>query len=1112
VVNLERSKIILAVVVGIAAVGIVWKVGFAPIEPAKINGGEPKPIGEPNKPADGNQPIARADANAPKTTVEVAKTDVRSEPNGPPSRGGRREFGGFGGPPGGTQEPNRPPEVVAAAQPPKPAEPNGPGGEPMELLNLRDVEMKMIIQKIADWTGKVVIPHDEAMKQKITIYSAEKLPRSKALAHIYSALRMKGYVAEHMDNAIYLTPIKDAKLGFVPTIKEDQPLAMLENKEQVVQKFFRLQNYKPTQMSNVVQPLIGDYGYVSADETTGTLLVIDTVANLMRIEQIINQFDVPEAGVGGTVTDIIKITHGDPSEIVQLLRTLLGQTSSTGRSSRGGFDGGFRGFEGQMGPRPSPASTSSSSSSTGSRGSATTVTVGSSPVPAVLIPEQRRKWIIVKATPEDLEQIRKWVEQLDRAEPVESEYETIPVTYADVEEVADGINQALSEMPGLELKPSVLIQPLQQSRQIMVFGRKDLREMVRKLVLEVDIPPGTFETRHFPLKHADPAVIKTNIEELFGTGSTSSGSSRGGGYSVIYNYGGSRRSTPASGDTVKVIAYETIKQVTVVAAPEKMEQIAKQIEEWDKPLDVKQVKPVIIELRNSDPVQLAELLNTLFSEKTTGRTSFFDLYFGTTSEQKKIVGPLYGQLTFEDVPGTKKIIVISKIPEAYDVIRQLVLDLDRQEMAEIPKVITLKYADPEDLSERLNAMFNEPGTTAPIRLTTEGLSAYSMESSNTSSSSGSSSSSSSNQNQSQQQSNRYTPPWSGAGARRTTTTTDSQPISNVIGKIRFVPDPHTKAILVLAPPEFQDEIEKLITQLDKPGKQVMIKAIVMEVDHTKMTSLGVELSTNPSAFGTLGENAIQALASLTNIGRGGATSSELTRATTTMSTANSQGSGTALGLGTDVYAVVDFLIKKTNAKVLNQQTLWTKDNQEASFFKGEKVAFYGSSTTSATAGNTQNFTFERVGMTLRARPSITPESNVDMIVNVVMSQLASDLVNAQPVRTEMDTTTNMIVKSGQSLLLGGILFQKDSIIQRKLPGLGDLPGVGRLFRHENLIQSNSEMLVFITPYVVETTESPLPEAVKEAQGRLDEFTGQLKQTVEKMEGSLPGNKQEDKIE
>ena len=74
---------------------------------------------------------------------------------------------------------------------------------------------------------------------------------------------------------------------------------------------------------------------------------------------------------------------------------------------------------------------------------------------------------------------------------------------------------------------------------------------------------------------------------------------------------------------------------------------------------------------------------------------------------------------------------ISKIPEAYDVIEQLIRDLDSEEMGEIPAVIILKYADPEDLCERLNAMFAEAGTSAPIKRTIQGLSEYSMETSGT---------------------------------------------------------------------------------------------------------------------------------------------------------------------------------------------------------------------------------------------------------------------------------------------------------------------------------------------------------------------------------------------
>jgi hypothetical protein len=79
-------------------------------------------------------------------------------------------------------------------------------------------------------------------------------------------------------------------------------------------------------------------------------------------------------------------------------------------------------------------------------------------------------------------------------------------------------------------------------------------------------------------------------------------------------------------------------------------------------------------------------------------------------------------------------------------------------------------------------------------------------------------------------------------------------IQFAIGRVRFVPEPHTKSIMVLAPPEFIDAIRELINTLDVPGKQVVIEAIVVEVEHTKVTSLGIELSTNPQAFGTLADD------------------------------------------------------------------------------------------------------------------------------------------------------------------------------------------------------------------------------------------------------------------
>lgn len=1276
VIKVERSKILISIIVGFAALLIIWRVGFYPPVPRPVEKiaeteteNETEAAIEPEKPAeiqkqdDINEPQVVSDANELRVAFDV----------------------------------NEPERFAKLTTPYESAESN----EPMEYINLKEVQMKDIIKKLADWTGKVIIPTEEAMKQKVTIYAPDKLPRSKALARIYSALRMKGYVAEHSDETIYLKPLTDAKLGEVPTIAADYPLAKIENKDQVVQKFFKLQNYSPAQMGEIILPLIGEYSYISADEGTSSLFVIDTVGNLIRIEKIIEQFDVLEAEQ--TVTEIFEIRHGNPEEIVRLLESLLmdGRSSSirgSGRGSRPSFGGGG---PPSFGPRPaSESSTPSSSSKTPSKktstkgGTATSVTVGTSQAPivlipepkqnwiiakaspadikligewiekldksvqtvitdyplarienknqmvqkfyklenynpgqmaqvvgplltdngyvsadettrqllvidtvenlmriemvieqfdvpeaeqsvteifeirhgdpseivqmlrmlitgesstssrslgrsssssrsgssnrsssyrpsssygrssydrdrgssgagssvvvgstqglVVLIPEPRRKWIIAKASAEDMKKIDEWITKLDMEEPVSSEYEVVQLMYADPGEVQSSVEDGFKDLPGTEFLPNILIQPLQQTRQVVVFGRKDLREIVKKMIEEIDIPPGQFETRHFKLKYADPDQIKTNIEGLFGEESLTTSSSR---YTSYYGSRSSRGvgGTP-SANTVKVISYISLKQVTVIASPENIEEIAKQIAEWDVPLDVEEVKPRIIELYNSDPVQMADLLTMLFTEETGGRgLSIYDILFGRgTEEKQKIVGPLYGQLTFEDVPGTKKIIVISKIPEAYDVIEELVRDLDKQEMAEVPRVVQLKYADPEDLSERLNAMFNEPGTSAILRRSETGLGDYSMDQQATTTGTSTSTATTTGGGTTTQSTGTYTPWWSGSGARSGTTT--EMPISNVIGRIRFVPDPHTKSILVLSPPGYIDRIEELIHELDIPGKQVMIKAVIVEVDHKSMTSLGLQLA---SGTFTTEENAITAGNALQLLDRHGAL---------VFGAGNNAGSRIENTFTANVNALIDFLVKKVNAKILNQQTLWTKDNKEASFFKGDKIAFKTSmGVTQQTT--TQSFEFQRVGMTLAVRPSITPEKKVDMIINIILSQLTGDEVNLQPVRSEMDTETNMIVQDGQTIMLGGILFQKDSIIQRKIPLLGDIPLAGGLFRHNETELTNNELIVFITPFVVdEPGETLHEETAKEIEGpkqKLEDVREELKDTMEKLEQELP---------
>ena len=109
----------------------------------------------------------------------------------------------------------------------------------LTVISEQDLEMKNVIQKLAEWTGKVIIPCDEVMGQKISIYSPTKVRRSRALALMFAALRNKGFVAEHMDDTIFLKPVAKTKLLSVPTIPPEVPLARLRYRCQDFSSRFR---------------------------------------------------------------------------------------------------------------------------------------------------------------------------------------------------------------------------------------------------------------------------------------------------------------------------------------------------------------------------------------------------------------------------------------------------------------------------------------------------------------------------------------------------------------------------------------------------------------------------------------------------------------------------------------------------------------------------------------------------------------------------------------------------------------------------------------------------------------------------------------------------------
>ena len=907
-------------------------------------------------------------------------------------------------------------------------------------LNLLRMDMKKLLPKLAEWTGKVIIPDASLDKVFLTIYSSEKHTREQILKHIYSSLELKGFVIEEHEDQIFIKKVSDAKLGVIPTLASDFPLEMIKDKTKRVQKVFKLKVYSPQRMKGLLSEMAWskDIKMIS-DESTKTLIVIETVFSLLGIENVIRELDVPESD--NTVSETIILRQGDAVTIAKILEILLKNESG----NKGGRDYG----------RSSLGTPSSSVNF-----------IGPSLNQIVLLPLPSQHGIIVRANTEDMKVIREWIEKLDLNDSGESEQEMVAVQYLDVVELASRLNTGFKSKLGI--KSEVLIQPMEKAQKILIFGSTRNRNRIKDFILEMDVPSEKHVMKKFDLEYADPDQIKEYIEDLFPQQSNQQ--------SYRYSYG--RSNEPKKEDIVRVISNPVLKQVTVIAVPGNVAKISEQIKDWDQPLDLEEVMPQIITLKNSDPVKMKDLLTKLFSdEESSGSNSYWGMLYGGGQSKEKIVGALYGQLTFEAVADTKKIIIISKIPEAYTVIKDLIHKLDSEDIAELPMVIVLKYADAEALCDQLNALLNEQGTSATIRRSTRGLSSKAKIGGE-------------NDSEKQQSNNNDNKDSGGDSVIKPWWTTGRQsegesPTSNLIGKIRFIPVHRSKAVLLLSPPEYKESLKKMIEELDQPGDQVLIKAVILQVDRKKLKSLGAKLSNNPLAFGNIGENMLTAISQLTTT-KGIVTTGDVTRNTVSI-----QG---------DVNFLLDILQKEASAKILNQPSLWTMDNEEADFFKGDEIAIKVNDRVTDQNSVISEFTYRSVGVSLRVRPNITPENSVNLTVSLEISTVKPELVNGNIAIEQLKTSTHMSAADGETLMLGGILYQANNLINTKIPILSDIPLLGRLFTHKKREQFNNELLFFITPNVFKNKQDvQLNKEIKGALDLLEETKSEMKEKRQSLE-------------
>ncbi|MGV3723147.1 MAG: type II secretion system protein GspD, partial [Actinomycetota bacterium] len=301
----------------------------------------------------------------------------------------------------------------------------------------------------------------------------------------------------------------------------------------------------------------------------------------------------------------------------------------------------------------------------------------------------------------------------------------------------------------------------------------------------------------------------------------------------------------------------------------------------------------------------------------------------------------------------------------------------------------------------------------------------------------------------------------GNNADATTGRTTSGQYVNLLqlrGNVLVTPERNTNSLIITTSPENEAAVRDLISELDVEVKQVLLEALVVEVTLDKQVKFGIDY-----LFENLKNKFEGVFPVLPPTGPlGGLGGDPLT-----------SGLRGTIMRG-DFRAIITAVGRDDRVRILSTPSIFTANNQEAEIDVTDRIPYLKGSTVGFGGQTTSNVDFEEVGLILNVTPRIT----ADGMVRVDVYQEDSNLVEFRnvgtdavaPLTTQRVTDTSVTLRDGDTLVLSGLQKTSRVNIRHKIPVLGDIPLLGNLFRSTNKRDTKTELIVFLTPRVVNNAD------------------------------------------
>ncbi len=310
----------------------------------------------------------------------------------------------------------------------------------------------------------------------------------------------------------------------------------------------------------------------------------------------------------------------------------------------------------------------------------------------------------------------------------------------------------------------------------------------------------------------------------------------------------------------------------------------------------------------------------------------------------------------------------------------------------------------------------------------------------------------------------------------------SEPLGDSVGSLlsprgTVSIDPRTNTLIINDTAQKIDQIRKMIDLLDVRVKQVMVEARIVRASTSFTKEMGVKwgvlsqgITKNNDLLVGGSETTLWNLRDPDDDGK--YTIERPDNLNVDLGVTSAGASKIAFGLISLSDFMLDLELSALQAdgygEVISTPKVMTADKQTAKVATGQEVPYQ--STTNSASGSTATTSFKEALLSLEVTPSITPDGKIQMLLDISKDSIAGEAPNGELILNKNTINTNVLVDNGETVILGGVFEQTTTNQQTKVPFLGDLPWVGRLFRKDSKKDDKQELLIFVTPRIVNDTQ------------------------------------------